>query len=657
MHKWTKIFRWPRRTSEVETPVSTPKDIGSAVSQHHDLVCHLRISFNNEVLLKEINFATKLSISEGFQTLNDGATRDLRQKIDLGTRTLFLRYGRCRLVTPDADEKFYPLRNQSQWLEAVRKNLIAVKFNIHGDHPRLDVRLEYSAIQLEPVDGQRYAQTLRDEINGQMQTNFENHVYVLLNEFIEILAIQSLQRLVQEDKSLFGVVKKDSLFVDRFVHDISQNARKLLAICLVAGLPLLVLKVIRDQGLSDAHLPLRPENCCGKLTAVDFNLLASQQWSFLPYRFTKEEDLSRLEPECIVPMSFDSDVDKVGVGSYSRIYRVSLNQACHDFLTDEDAYFALKHFDACPITAAPCQRELAILNEISRYPNPHIVSHLVAWEQSNSLFVLFPLAQGDLRWFMTKPRPTLDQEFVLWLLRQLRGLADGINHLHNLNPGARSSSSPQAEPQENGIAVLHLDLQPENILVFGRGTVNHDVLRISDLGSGKIKQKWAKGTRTLSGSTQTAETALTYTCPDSENRTISRPYDMWSLGCVFLEFLSWVHLGPEEGVEDFATARLQTKSHQDWHTDAFWQLNYNAGGQLDEHSPVILKPAVTERLSDLEAHWAHCFPVFNRVLSSIRKLLKINPAERINAECLLSELEDVCVQAQQSHLDLNADSS
>lgn len=258
---------------------------------------------------------------------------------------------------------------------------------------------------------------------------------------------------------------------------------------------------------------------------------------------------------------------------------------------------------------------------------------------------------------MTKPRPTLDQEFVLWLLRQLRGLADGIHHLHNLNPGAPSSSSPHAESQENGIAVLHLDLKPENILVFGRGTVNHDVLRISDLGSGKIKQKWTKGTRTLSGSTQTAETALTYTCPDSENRTISRPYDMWSLGCVFLEFLSWVHLGPEEGVEDFATARLQTKSHQDWHNDAFWQLNYNAGGQLDEHSPVILKPAVTERLSDLEAHWEHCFPVFNRVLSSIRKLLKINPAERINAECLLSELEGVCVQAQQSHLDLNADSS
>lgn len=320
-------------------------------------------------------------------------------------------------------------------------------------------------------------------------------------------------------------------------------------------------------------------------------------------------------------------------------------------IKDEDALFALKHFDSCSIVAPPCQRELAMLNEISRFPNPHVVSHFAAWEQRNSLFILFPLAKGDLRWFMTKPKPTLDQEFVLWFLSQLRGLADAIHHLHNLDPGVLSNDSHQSELREN---VLHLDLKPENILVFKRSKVNDDVFMISDFGSGKVKQQWTDETSSHSGSTQTAETALTYTGPDVFlNGKISRPYDMWSLGCILLELISWAHLGPEQGVEDFATARLQTRSHQSSRDDAFWQSRNDACEQVEDHSLVSLKPAVSQCLSHLESH---CFAVFSPVLSSIRKLLRINPAERLNAEGLLSELQAVYEQAQ-SRLDLDSDST
>lgn len=293
-----------------------------------------------------------------------------------------------------------------------------------------------------------------------------------------------------------------------------------------------------------------------------------------------------------------------------------------------------------------------MLNVISLLSHRHIVSHLAAWEQSDSLFVLFPLAQGDLRWFMTKPKPTLDQEFVSWFLRQLQGLADGIYQLHNLDLGVLSNNPPHAQSRRNGLVALHLDLKPENILVFGHGSVNHDRFMISDFGSGKVKQRWEEGTRRYSGSTQTAETALTYTGPDMLlDGKISRPYDMWSLGCILSELLSWVHLGPEQGVDDFATARLQTQSHQAWRNDAFWQSDNDECGQLEDHRLVSLKPAVTQRLSDLESQ---CSPIFNLVLSSIRKLLKINSVERVNAQGLLSELDAVYMQAQ-SPLDLDAD--
>lgn len=51
----------------------------------------------------------------------------------------------------------------------------------------------------------------------------------------------------------------------------------------------------------------------------------------------------------------------------------------------------------------------------------------------------------------------------------------------------------------------------------------------------------------------------TYRAPECDLRlNINQKYDIWALGCVFLEFLSWFVL--DETIEDFVDARIKDES-------------------------------------------------------------------------------------------------
>lgn len=290
-----------------------------------------------------------------------------------------------------------------------------------------------------------------------------------------------------------------------------------------------------------------------------------------------------------------------------------------------------------------CKKELSILDEISRFSLPHIVSYLAAWEQSNSLFILLPFADCSLRQFLTKSAPELTPKVVLWFIRQLRGLANGVRHLHNLSRIMPSSTSSLSHSNNKDVLVIHLDLRPENILVFNQSPDDHDVFMISDFGSGEINSQEAENSNILDTMIVSADTTLTYAGPDLFlDGRVFRPFDMWALGCVYLELTSWLCLGPDRGVNDFANARLQARYDQNWQDDAFWQSHDDTDCRSSERR-ASLRPAVVQRLNDLESR---CVGVLSLVLSSMRKLLIIKSAERIDAQTLFSELETIYLQAQ-----------
>lgn len=124
----------------------------------------------------------------------------------------------------------------------------------------------------------------------------------------------------------------------------------------------------------------------------------------------------------------------------------------------------------------------------------------------------------------------------------------------------------------------HGDIKPENILWFEnyedhlnhRNHLNH--LVISDFGLAQFHNAYSKSRvnrNNINGGT------LTYEPPDMLlDHEISQKYDIWSLGCVFLEFVSWLLLGAHETIDEFSKRRVRDKSEsgRDIPRDKFFEL-------------------------------------------------------------------------------------
>ena len=140
---------------------------------------------------------------------------------------------------------------------------------------------------------------------------------------------------------------------------------------------------------------------------------------------------------------------------------------------------------------------------------------------------------GNLRDFwIENPKPILTAALVKNIIEQLRGMAEALQKLH----GYRDQYHYR-----------HGDLKPENILNFPDPDKSRiGTFKISDLGSAK-HHSVATRLRERTGGKAFATTV--YQPPESITNKLSpssRLYDIWSMGCVTLEFMVWVLYGYEE---------------------------------------------------------------------------------------------------------------
>lgn len=99
----------------------------------------------------------------------------------------------------------------------------------------------------------------------------------------------------------------------------------------------------------------------------------------------------------------------------------------------------------------------------------------------------------------------------------------------------------------------HGDIKPKNILWFSRYGERKDHMVISDLGLTRYHSKFTRSKVTPSNVDGFTEA---YRPPEMDipGRQICRKFDIWSLGCVFLEFCVW-YLEGADGIDKFEYAR------------------------------------------------------------------------------------------------------
>jgi len=230
------------------------------------------------------------------------------------------------------------------------------------------------------------------------------------------------------------------------------------------------------------------------------------------------------------------------------------------------------------------KRELEQLRRFNGTVHRHLVTLLASYEHGGRYHFLFPWAKSTLEKFWeTSPKPLdSDADAVIWVAEQLEGITGAINAIH--------------EPKDNDTLQVpgearygrHGDLKPDNILLFETDHSPRGTLVVTDLGLSTYN-------RVVSRSAHPGINARIpgYRAPECDiiDGTATRGTDIWSLGCLYLELLTWL-LGGYALVEKFKDQRTAVDHVMGTLGSLFFEFKPIAGSGLE--GEIRVKEAVTK---------------------------------------------------------------
>ncbi|SPO03072.1 uncharacterized protein DNG_05753 [Cephalotrichum gorgonifer] len=336
-----------------------------------------------------------------------------------------------------------------------------------------------------------------------------------------------------------------------------------------------------EEGLEDKHLPLsRHREHEGLLSAHDGRIfpfvgwkpmsvtdfLGHKQWLFLAPVLNTADQFIKLDKEAPLPF-IDSEVKGHGAAGIVHWAKIDKHHQLGFETETVDLVVAVKEFHR----KDDFNQENTILQKIKDLQHPHIIRHLISIDKGDRAYIIFPWADGgNLQSFWEGSEQETSRESALWSMRQMKGLAEALHLLHER------------------FQCRHGDLKPDNILCIREG--GETVLKIADFGVSKIHHA-----QTINRKVATTSAFLTpsYQGPEVEfervdrkdQRPRSRKYDIWSLGCVFLEFAIWLLHGPKT-VESFASARQGRTSPNGGTSTPLYEVTDKAGKVAKVHQLV-----------------------------------------------------------------------
>ena len=688
---------------------------------------------NNFVWYKVDNYQ---SIQQYCDLQRNRLRAKLLERYPRGEFDIYLRYGLCNIIGSNDETRFSP--ETSRFEDEHDMGEIAIKevCRFIGTYPhqkfKLVLALDYGYIIISLPDV-KFTELIKMQYKQKLassKTTVSNHSYMSKPDMNRLTTPQITRRIIDESDELGNEADKSALKekVDKV------GAQTIFAICVHKGIRLQTFRHFLDyHGYNDGNVPKKaPANCALNIFCEQEHIdLIKGTHQFFVHTVEEDKWFHERSKGEVVPIYFACDEngkkkDKLGKGAYSKVWEaridithqslvsVSRHASCKqrtNLYQNLSKTYALKIFEDDNTNDADgnlaFRKEIRMLLYLAQYPHHHILSHITSWEQNGKFYILYEKAISNLYTYMEEPsEKTLSKARLLWFFTQLLGLANAVRKVHQLREPIKGEISPyltpprvsspkQAEPgsvlrggqapssksrgkrRRTGIVGYHHDIKPHNILAFEQpGQL--PILKLSDFGAGKFSS--VRGKHHSVRPTDNPHGTLTYFGPEyPAGAEMTRPFDMWALGCVYLELLLWfldLHQ-PHNGSPSLATMRQKPFEHNRGEVfDYFWQQKTKEEiGEPDKtkvtflniqkHAAVAtgqhleppkkndllvadykLNTAVEEVLRDLRK--VHCVGMraFQHLIEQIRCLLEIRPTKRLNAVTLANRLDAVLSQLE-----------
>ncbi|KAF2134966.1 kinase-like protein [Dothidotthia symphoricarpi CBS 119687] len=358
-----------------------------------------------------------------------------------------------------------------------------------------------------------------------------------------------------------------------------------------------------------------------------------------------------LKDEVVLPFIEDTltDGDVLGKtlqreGGFSFVRKVKIHPAHYTAnpktQAKKDLYFAVKELKVTETAESaqekPDHRETLALKRVNEKRHKHLIRLLATYTHNGRFHMIFPWADGNLKdlWKTSIPR---SPELAKWLPAQILGLARGLQHVHycTLDKSIVQDLSIKDQQKIHG---RHGDLKPENILWFQvddsiEGEGSTDVLKIADFGFADFHGPDSKsnvGMSAIGGFTDT------YKAPELDvRRPVSAQYDIWSFGCILLQFAVWSILG-WDGVEGFSKKRTADSEGGQIPTDKFFKHE-----TVGKCSTARAKVSVVEEFGILMNH-VDCSDYIVDLLKFIESsMLRVHARNRADIDIIVQKFEEL----------------
>ncbi|KAH6697289.1 hypothetical protein F5X68DRAFT_238664 [Plectosphaerella plurivora] len=267
----------------------------------------------------------------------------------------------------------------------------------------------------------------------------------------------------------------------------------------------------------ESKLPIDWDELLKHIPGGKLAFFISKQWLFIAPVFTGVKFRHQLNGEC--PLPFLKTFPGQKGGYFSSITKASIHVAHQK---NAEVFVALKRID--PEHGSYFLGESKALQIAQKIPNPHLITPIAAYIREGDNVFVFPWADGgNLRehWATETSWPLREPTQMLWVLRQMCGIAHALKDLHHVN-------------------CRHGDLKPENVLHFKDGA-HRGTIRIADVGLAKSHIALTQQRLVNKQITNTKTGTIRYLSPEfGRDEQISRLMDVWALGCVFVEYLIWL---------------------------------------------------------------------------------------------------------------------
>ncbi|KAI1076237.1 kinase-like domain-containing protein [Whalleya microplaca] len=483
----------------------------------------------------------------------------------------------------------------------------------------------------------------------QIRSKHSGDDFLPFDKLLTLLRHSDIERVLSQQ--FLGDAESVNRIAKDICHDNPKTSRRMILATLISIGKVDSIEIFIQKGIYDVNLPLRRYKVHGRRNMILFHrrndsdddppLECLTHWT--PHNL---DDFCATQYKFIIPF-FDMRQDSVHFyrmedprsrlpflewhiqrkGGYGTVWRAKIHPAHHNYkFKDADESFAVKEIHSTDVKGY--EDEVRVLERFSGSQNghPHLIRLLMAFQHGKQYYLIFPLAQGNLAdlWDQKQMSPT-SLLHTRWVIGQCLGMADGLKKIHRNYSWFKERNTDVNHLDVDKNRGRHGDIKPENILCFSNPEKTDLRLVISDFGLTRFHSAHSVSNVPPE---KVGGLSVTYRPPEFDMKSsISQAYDMWSLGCLYLEFISWFLYGNQGTHENEDT---RDKFHKARLSD---DLSYDPRSAQDKFFNIydgkaVLKESVKKWMADLRA-LDSCAPCIREFLNLIEDdLLQPNPGRR-----------------------------